>query len=49
MQTKQAQIKATIAQLEQWLDDHHPEDLQRPSIEANLQDLKNKLIMYGDD
>ena len=40
--TKQ-QIKNKIADLEQWLNDHHPEDEQRPEIVNQLQRLQQEL------
>ena len=42
MRTK-TELKTKIAQLEKWLTEHHPEDLQRPVIDADLRQARQEL------
>ena len=36
-------LTTKIAELEQWLTEHHPEDQQRPLIDADLRRLRQEL------
>lgn len=38
------ELKTKIATLEKWLTEHHPEDLQRPIIDADVRQARQDLF-----